>query len=471
MTDASAGVPRPERERIALFRYRLIAEALNPRLRPRERGRLVREMADRQHEFPDGSVGTVSRNTLDRWMRYYRARGLAGLEPEVRADAGVVRRHPELFEEAAALRRERPERSAAHIAEILRARHGIRVSERTLRERLQRRGLDRAQLAAQPRAFGRFEASCPNEIWIGDVLVGPFVPHPRVEGSRRARLFAFLDDHSRLLVHGAWVSEENTRAGQLVLRAAILRRGLPVSLYLDNGPPFRNANLERTCAVLGIHLVHSRPGMPQGRGKVERAFRVVRERFLLEAEQAGIPDLQALNDRFLAWAEQYLNTRVHSETGQAPIERFLAPGPPPRADPRLLEEACRWSEVRRVDRTACVNLLGNRYRVDPALCGRRVELRYDPEDLSRLGVYLEGLPAGDAVPFVVGRHVHPAVPQAAPPPAQPTGVDYLGLVEIQHSEQTLGPISFRQLGQAQDEAEETEEEEDAESEDTGEEDA
>src|SRR5215472_13066008 len=437
-SDASAGVPRPERERIALFRYRLIAEALNPRLRPRERGRLVREMASRQHEFPDGSVGTVSRNTLDRWMRYYRARGLASLEPTVRADAGLVRRHPKLFEEAAALRRERPERSAAHIAEIL------------------RRGLDRARLAAQPRAFGRFEASRPNEIWIGDVLVGPFVPHPRVEGSRRARLFAFLDDHSRLLVHGAWVSEENMRAGQLVLRAAILRRGLPERLYLDNGAPFRNANLERTCAVLGIHLVHSRPGMPQGRGKVERAFRVIRERFLLEAEQAGIPDLQALNDRFLAWAEQYLNVRVHSETGQAPIERFLATGPPPKADPRLLEEACRWSELRRVDRTACVSLLGNRYRVDPALCGRRVELRYDPEDLSQLGVYLEGLPAGDAVLFVVGRHVHPAVPQAAQPPAQPTGVDYLGLVEVQHAEQTLRPIAFRQLAEVGDEDDEDE---------------
>jgi hypothetical protein len=106
--DASAGVPRPERERIALFRYRLIAEALNPRLRPRERGRLVREMASRQHEFPDGSVGTVSRNPPDRWMRYYRTHRPAGLVPEVRADAGVVRRHPELLEEAA-LRRERPD--------------------------------------------------------------------------------------------------------------------------------------------------------------------------------------------------------------------------------------------------------------------------------------------------------------------------------------------------------------------------
>jgi len=162
--------------------------------------------------------------------------------------------------------------------------------------------------------------------------------------------------------------------------------------------------------------------------------------------------VSSLLNRFLAWVEQYLNTRVHSETNQLPIERFLATGPPPKADPQLLEEACRWSELRRVDRTACVNLLGNRYRVDPALCGRRVELRYDPEDLSRLTVYLDGLSAGDAVPFVVGRHVHPAVPQAARPPAQLTGIDYLGLVAVQHAEQTLGPIAFRQLAEDEEDA-------------------
>jgi len=71
-----------------------------------------------------------------------------------------------------------------------------------------------------------------------------------------------VDDHSRLLVHGRWVAEENTRAGQDVLRAAIVRRGLPEQLYVDNGAPYANAMLERSCAVLGIHLVHSKPYRP-----------------------------------------------------------------------------------------------------------------------------------------------------------------------------------------------------------------
>lgn len=174
-------------EATALFRYRVIAEAISPRLSPAERGSIVRALARHLHEHPDGSQRQYSRGTLDRWLRAYREQGLAGLKPDPRADLGAVRRYPELLDEACALRSELPTRSAAQIGAILFARHRIRVAERTIREHLQRRGLHRAALAGQPRAFGRFEASRPNELWIGDVLVGPFVPYPRTSGSK-ARL-------------------------------------------------------------------------------------------------------------------------------------------------------------------------------------------------------------------------------------------------------------------------------------------
>ncbi len=220
-------------EALALYRYRLIAEAANPRLTPTERGRLVRELARHAHEQPDGSARQYARGTLDRWVRAYREQGLDGLKPQPRGDLGSVRRHPELLDEACQLRAELPTRSATQIGEILLARHGIRVAERTVRQHLRQRGLHRAALAGQPRAYGRFEADRPNEVWIGDVLVGPFVPHPRTQGSRRAYLFVLVDDYSRLLLHGRWVPDQNTRAGQEVLRAAIQRRGLPERLYVD----------------------------------------------------------------------------------------------------------------------------------------------------------------------------------------------------------------------------------------------
>jgi len=141
------------------------------------------------------------------------------------------------------------------------------------------------------------------------------------------------------------------------------------------------------------------------------------------------------------------NRRVHAETGQAPIGRFEAGGPHRQADPARLAEAFRWSVTRRVTRTATVPLEGNAYAVDPALAGRRAGLRYDPEDLSAIDVFLDGKPAGTATPFITRRHVHRAVPQAAPPPPAPTGIDYLGLVAATRDEEagTGAKINFTQL--------------------------
>ena len=144
-------------EAIALHRWAVIAEAANDRLTAAERGALARQIAARAHTHPDGSVRRYSRGTIDRWLRAWRAGGLAALKPSPRADTGTVRAHPELFAEAAALRLELPGRSAAQIASILYHRHGIAVAERTIRAQLRRAGLHREALAVD---LGG-EAICP----------------------------------------------------------------------------------------------------------------------------------------------------------------------------------------------------------------------------------------------------------------------------------------------------------------------
>jgi putative transposase len=291
-------------EQIALHRWAVIAEAAGERLTAAERGALVRQIAARDHQHPDGSRRRYSRGTIDRWLRAWRRGGLEALRPSPRADTGVVRAHPELFAEAAALRLELPGRSAAQIASILFHRHGVAVAERTVRGQLRRAGLHRQALAAEPKAYGRYEAARPNERWITDVLAGPWVPYPRREGSARARLFPIVDDHSRLLVDGRFFAHENARACQDLLRRAITRRGLPEVFYADNGAPFSNAWLARTCGVLGIRLVHSKPYSPEGRGKQERLNRYIREAFLAEAVHHGIESLDQLNDLFAAQSGQ-----------------------------------------------------------------------------------------------------------------------------------------------------------------------
>ena len=264
-------------ERLALFRYSVISEAIDAGLSAPERGIVVRSLATRTWTTPVGEERSYSRGTIDRWLAAYRADGLRGLAPNPRTDRGHVRVEGEWMAEAVRLRREVPARSAAQITEIIGRAHGVWLKERTVRAHLARAGVSRRALTAEPaKAFGRYEASRRNERWIGDVLVGPFVAYPRKAGSKRAKLFVLVDDYSRLLVCGRWMTEENTRAGQEVLRAAIMRRGVPTQLYMDNGSPYRSGQLARTCAVLGIHVVHSKPYSPAGRGKQERLNRTNR---------------------------------------------------------------------------------------------------------------------------------------------------------------------------------------------------
>lgn len=426
------------RERIALFRYALIREAADPALSSRQRGMLVRALAEQDHLGPDGERVRVSRNTLDRWIRSWRAGGFDALRPDPRL--GVPTSPHELLELAAALKREAPARTAAQIAAILVEREGASPHPRTLQRHFARLELGRGGPARK--VLGRFEAEHPNELWTADHLHGPPV------AGRKALLAGVIDDHSRALVGARWSHAEDTLRLEAALRAALAARGVPKVLYVDNGAAFVSRQLERACAVLGIRLVHSRPGRPEGRGKIERVFRTVREQFLVELDaRGGAGDLEELNRLFAAWVEGVYHRRVHSETGSPPLERFLLAGPPELPDPGLLREAFSWSERRTVTKTATVNLHGNRYQVDQALVGRQVELVFDPFDLTRIEVRYAGRPMGLAVPEQLGRHAHPAArPETAePPPAPPTGIDYLGLVEARVAAATRRRIAYAEL--------------------------
>ncbi len=434
---------------IALFRYMLIREAADPSLTGRQRGRLVRALANTTHTDPAGRMVRLTRWTLDRWIADWQRGGFDALVPSPRQSQ--PRTPPEVIELAMALKRENPLRTAGQIRRILLLQLGWSPDERTLQRMFHRTGLSALTVPREvsPASFGRFEAERPNELWTGDALHGP-----RIEG-RKTYLFAFLDDHSRAIVGHRWGFAEDTVRLAAALRPALAARGVPEYVYVDNGSAFVDSWLMRACAKLGIKLVHSAPGRPQGRGKIERFFRTVNSEFVVEiaagAGEAGrvITSLEEMNRLFTAWVETVYHRRVHSETGMAPLARWMAGAPfaiPPVED---LAEAFRWSEHRTVSKTALVSLHGNRYQVDPVLVGRRVELVFDPFDLSFLRVRVDGAQAGTALPFQISRHSHPKARPETPadPPRPTTGIDYLALIDTAHTQELAEKVNYAALHQ------------------------
>ena len=443
----SAGKSRASRARdVALFRYSLVRPLADPALSPGERGAMARELAGRVHRGPLGEPVAVSRASLDRWVRAWRAGGFDALVPTERRVA--ARTDAAVLELAEHVKRERPERTAAQVARVVEAHQGWAPSARTLQRHFARLGLGgRAGGSGGGEVYGRFEAAAPDDLWVTDGLHGPVV-----EG-RRAVLFALLDDRSRYVVGHRWGHGEDTVGMQAALHDAVKTHGCPARLYCDNGSAYSSGQLAWSAAVLDIRVVHSHPGRPQGRGKIERWNRTCRDQFLAEVEAAGGPggsavtSLAELNQLFTAWLHQTYHRTRHSETGATPAERYHAAGrtPAPRPAPARVRRAFLWREQRTATTFATVSLHGNRYAVDPALAGHPVDLLFNPFDLTVIDVEYRGRHMGQASPHQLTRHAHPAVKPEAPPPVEATGIDYLRLLEAAHHDEVGQAINFAAL--------------------------
>lgn len=330
----------------------------------------------------------------------------------------------EVLELAFALKRERPDRTAAQVREIMRAAGGGAVPGlRTLQTHLARQGLNvRADGRTAGKVYGRFEASVRNELWTGDGLHGPKLG----DTARRAVLLAFIDDHSRLLVGWRWATGEDVFGLEAALRSGLMARGVPDAVLVDRGSAFVSSQLLRACAVLGVKLIHASPRAATTKGKIERFFRTVRDQFLVEIDD-GV-ELAELNRLFSAWLEVVYHRRAHSQTKATPLERFDAAGAPVLPTPALLREAFLWSMQRTVTKTATVSLHANSYEVDPALVGRKVELVFDPFDLTRIEVRYQQRAFGLAAALQIARRAHPQAEPQLPPAPISTGLDYLRLL-------------------------------------------
>ena len=160
---------------------------------------------------------------------------------------------------------------------------------------------------------------------MSDVMHGPKVSAGRQR--HKTYLIAFIDDATRVIPYAAFAHGENTVAFLPVFKQALIRRGLPQRLFVDNGANYRSQQLALVCAKLGIALIHARPYQPAGKGKIERWFRTVRSQFLTTLQPADTANLEALNRRLWAYVEgEYHHAPHRGLAGKTPLDQWAVAG-------------------------------------------------------------------------------------------------------------------------------------------------
>ncbi len=388
-----------EREAVALFRFGVISELVCSQLDPGEMAERIREKSGQRWHIPHSCRTRIAESTIRRWVSLYQNSGrqLSSLYPRPRSDRGRSRRvDEETVLSLVKLRKEMAGLPVVKLLEEMKKRQlmppGMPVSLTTAYRILKQEGLS-GNTAGVKVDRRRYEAQYPNDIWQSDVMHGPKVE----TGDRRkkAYLIAFLDDHSRLLPHAEFYLSEGLNSWLDAFRRALLTRGIPRKLYVDNGAAFRSRHLERICASLGIALVHTPPYTPQGRGKIERFFRTVRSQFLPCFRGGSLRDINVALD---LWIREDYHQRCHSSTNQAPLNRFGDHIELIRAAPRDLEDHFRKEVRRRVAKDRTVSINNRLFEAPTRFIGEQLSLLYHEHKPNRVEIIHKGTSHGLLVP-------------------------------------------------------------------------
>jgi len=410
---------------VALFRLAVLGPLVSrDRLEHGELKRLIRELAGRDYDIPGTERGRIGEKTIEAWYYAWRREGIEALTPRPRSDRGQSKLPAAIQAAILDAKRENPRRAIDQL--ILLMEHSGLAARGTLprssvHRLLQYHGLSRPiGAASEPEEHRSYEARYAGDIWYGDVMHGPRVP---VKGRvRKVYLVSLMDDASRLLTHSAFCTGEKALDIEGVLKQAVLKRGLPVKLVVDNGPAYRAKTLQGICARLGIHLIYCRPYAPEGKGKLERWHRTVRDQFLSELDDTRIQDLSDLNARLWAWVEAIYHRHTHSSLqGQTPLQRYQQDLPRIRS---LGNRAERLDELfyhrieRKVLKDGTVSYQGQRFEVPYELAGQSVQLVVDPHAEQVISVENnQGETLGQATPLDVLANSHRRRRQPATPAA------------------------------------------------------
>jgi len=396
-----------------------------------ERGeikQLTKEAAKREYDMPGLGPRRFSRKTIEGWYYSYQRGGFDALLPKKRDDAGTSKLDPTMQTEILRLKQEQPRRSIDRIIEMMVSTQRVAMgdlSRSAVHRLLKAHGISRMTgSASMPEEFRSYVCEHAGEIWYGDVMHGPSV---LVNGRmQKVYLVSLMDDASRLIVHTAFCTGETALDIEGVLKQAVLKRGLPSKMVLDNGAAYRSRSLQGICARLGIHVIYCRPYAPEGKGKLERFHRTFRDQFLCELDKSRLSDLGDLNARLWAWIEHVYHQRIHSAlNGQSPLSRYQQDLPRIRSlgtKAATLDELFYHRDSRKVRRDGTVAWHGRRFEVPYELAGKQIQLVYDPHEETPIRVEdNEGVMLGAVTPLdaIANCHRKRHKPEASEQPLPP----------------------------------------------------
>lgn len=389
-------------EEIATQRVQLLAPLLAGNLDPAKARELRAQICQ--------ETG-ISDRTLRRHLARYRQDGFFGLQPKARhsQESGAIPKA--VLEQAILLRREVPSRSVSQLIQIMEWEGLVekgQIKRSTLQEQLTAHGYSTRQMrmyAETGVATRRWQQPHRNRLWQSDLKYGPYLPIGPKGAMERVYLVTFIDDATRLVLHGEFYPVMDQTVVEDCFRQAIQKHGVPEAVYYDNGKQYRTTWMRRTCSKLGIRLLYAKPYSPEGKGKVERFNRVV-DTFLQEASLQKPKTLDQLNELFLVWLSECYQHKPHSALGKSPEEAYRSDSKPLRfVEPELLADAFLHCEQRKVDKAGCISFLGRKYEVGLSFLGCKVDVVYDPQDTTELTIEYPGHKSWRVKGLIIGAKV------------------------------------------------------------------
>ena len=295
----------------------------NARTCPQSRALMVSRVLQEQRSVSRVAIEFgVSRSTVYKWLRRYRARGTAGLHDASSCPGQIRHQLGQDWVDVIVELRQSYHMTAVRIAQQL------RVARSTVAAVLQREGISQLKKLVPKEPVVRYEHDAPGELLHLDIkrLNRFWRPGHRVTGDRtevsRGAGFEYVhvcvDDYSRV-AYAEVLPDESKESAVAFLRRAVRwfqRLGITVKRVLtDNGSCYNAKYWYAHCESLGLRAKKTRPYRPQTNGKAERFIQtLLREWAYFRSYQTSLERKTVLP----LYLQHYNEHRAHGGIGSTP---------------------------------------------------------------------------------------------------------------------------------------------------------